>query len=298
MGGEAGDRTKGRLTSSKDIISCIREASPAECLSSWAFLQTFQLTAVIPNFWRTFVARLGQACKKHWYTPQHRSTSESALITGCFQHVVGHLTSISQSLSSLHTHNKHFKLLHGPEVLNQTATERAGFPGHSGECWCVFQPHSSAITHSPPTTTHTCSPAAVAASSSQKDTKGAWGLAILQTPEWTGRLLVVWRDRDSLLKLHSHPPCSSRVCPNPAVSWGYGAGWRSTRFAPTTARLAQPSPLAVSEAMGRHKPLPTTRNMKHCWSQCVLERVGSHDNSTEAGERALGKPLPSQFWRV
>lgn len=34
MGGEAGGRTKGRLISSKDIILCIREASPAECLSS------------------------------------------------------------------------------------------------------------------------------------------------------------------------------------------------------------------------------------------------------------------------
>lgn len=45
--------------------------------------------------------------------------------------------------------------------------------------------------------------------------------------------------------------------------------------------------------MGRHKPLPTTRNIKYHWSQRVLVRVGSHDNSTEAGERALGKGLSS-----
>lgn len=49
------------------------------------------------------------------------------------------------------------------------------------------------------------------------------------------------------------------------------------------------SPIAVSEAMGRHKPLPTTRNIKYHWSQCVLVRVGSHDNSAEAGESALNK---------
>lgn len=134
-------------------------------------------------------------------------------------------------------------------------------------------------------------------------------LSILQMPEWPGRLLVVWRGRGRLLKLNSHPPCCfSRVCPNCAISWGYWAGWRSTRFAPTSAQLAQPSPIAVSEAMGRHKPLPTTRNIKYHWSQCVLVRVGSHDNSAEAGERALneggevggGKGVelsPSWFWR-
>lgn len=143
--------------------------------------------------------------------------------------------------------------------------------------------HGSAITHAShqQTDTHTRSPAAGAASSSQNDTKGAWGLSTLQTPEWTGGLLVVWRDRDSPLQPHSHPPCSSRVCPNPAVSWGCRAGRGSTRFAPTTAQLAQPSPPAVSEAMRRHKPLPTIRNMKPHWSQGVLEGVGSRDNSTE-----------------
>lgn len=109
---------------------------------------------------------------------------------------------------------------------------------------------------------------------------------------------MVWRDRDCFLKLHSHPPCWSRVCPSPAVSWGYGAGRRRTRLAPTTAQLAQPSPLALSEAMRRHKPLPTTRSIKHHWSQCVLERAGSHDNSTEAGERAMGMLLPSWFGRA
>lgn len=95
MCGEAGDGTKSRLTTSKDI-TCTREASPAECPSSWAFPQAFHSTIVSPHFCRTFVARLGHACRKHCYTPQDRSTSESALVTGCFQHVVAHLTPISQ----------------------------------------------------------------------------------------------------------------------------------------------------------------------------------------------------------
>lgn len=207
---------------------------------------------------------------------------------------------ISLLPSSLHTHDKLFKVLHGSWGLEPDSNRESWIPRHSGEHWCAFEPHGTAITHISPISrqTHTCSPAAGAASSSQKDTKGAWDLSTLQISEWTGRLLVVWRDRDSFLRLHSHPPCSSRVCPNPAVSWGYRAGRRNTRFTPTSAQLAQSSPLAVSEAMGRHKPLPTTRNMKHPWSQCVLERGGSHDNSTEAGERALGKLLPSRFWRA
>lgn len=45
--------------------------------------------------------------------------------------------------------------------------------------------------------------------------------------------------------------------------------------------------------MDRHKPLPTTRNIKYSWSQCVLVSVSSHDNSTEAGERPLEKGLSS-----
>lgn len=45
--------------------------------------------------------------------------------------------------------------------------------------------------------------------------------------------------------------------------------------------------------MGRHKPLSTTRNIKYRWSQCVLVKVGSHDNSIEASERALDKGLSS-----
>lgn len=162
--------------------------------------------------------------------------------------------------------------------------QKAEFPKHSGKRWCAFElakaPDCKAIAN-------------ISHQQTNAGTKGAWGLPILQIAKWAGRLLMVKRGRDRLLKLSSHPPCSSRVCPNHAVSWGYWAGWRSTHFAPTAAQLAQPSPLAISEAMGRHKRLPTTRNIKYCWSQRVLVRVGSHDNSTEASERALDKGLSS-----
>lgn len=71
--GEAGDRTKGRLTTSKDITWCTRESGPAECPSSWAFPQASYLTTVSPHFCRSFVARLGQARRKHCYIQQDRT---------------------------------------------------------------------------------------------------------------------------------------------------------------------------------------------------------------------------------
>lgn len=58
--------------------------------------QAFHLTAISLGFRNTFAARLGQTCKKHCYNPQHRNTSENALIPGYFLHVAGHLASGSR----------------------------------------------------------------------------------------------------------------------------------------------------------------------------------------------------------